>query len=152
MTNPYEQNPFEVLRLPPGTSPEQVVAHAARLRQRCPSDEELTAIRQAVQALTCRPEDRFLQEMLTHPRPDYQQPSLDQFRAAFRRAPKSTAQPVQSCPAFDLAEFAELLRPIIAEQYSMVLLPFAEVPNHEPVEEIQRQSVEACWKCLVESV
>ena len=55
-------NPFEALRLDPSASEEEAVKQAARLRQRAADEAELTAVRQAVQALTGRPEDRLLLE------------------------------------------------------------------------------------------
>ena len=44
-------NPFEVLHLDPSSSEEEIVKQAARLRQRAADEAELTAVRQAVQAL-----------------------------------------------------------------------------------------------------
>ena len=61
-------NPFEALRLDPSSSEEEVVKQAARLRQRAADEAELAEVRQAVQALTGRPEDRLLHALLTHPR------------------------------------------------------------------------------------
>jgi hypothetical protein len=85
MSNPYEQNPFEVLALDPAASDEQVVSQAGRLRQRALDEPQLTALRQAVQDLTGRPAERFLHQILTHPGPCYHWPASDRLRAAFRR-------------------------------------------------------------------
>ena len=85
MNHSHLQNPFEVLHLDPTASIEEVVAQAGRLRQRAAGEAELTAIRQAVQLLTGSNEERFVQAMLTHPRPCYSWPALERFRATFRR-------------------------------------------------------------------
>jgi hypothetical protein len=87
MIDPSHPNAFEVLRLDPGAGNEEVVAQAGRLRQRATEEQELTLLRQAVQALTGSAEDRCLEQILTHPDPRYHWPALDQFRAAFRRLP-----------------------------------------------------------------
>ena len=47
-------NPFEILRLDPSASEEEIVRQAGRLRQRATDGPALNAIRQAVQALTAR--------------------------------------------------------------------------------------------------
>src|SRR5262245_48959872 len=97
-------NPFEVLRLDPTASEEEIVRQAGRLRQRVTDEATLTAIRQAVQALTGRAEDRQLHALLTHPRPQWIAAELDRFAAAFRRPPAAdgTAAPV---PELDIEEF-----------------------------------------------
>lgn len=86
------KNPFEVLRLDPSASDEEVVRQGGRLRQRAADEETLAAIRQAVQALTANAEDRQLHSLLTHPRPCYRWPALERFAAAFRRPPVSDAE------------------------------------------------------------
>jgi len=73
-------NPFEALRMDPSASEEEIVKQAARLRQRAADEAELTAVRQAVQALTGRAEDRLLHALLTHPRPGHAAATLDKFR------------------------------------------------------------------------
>ncbi len=78
-------NPFEVLRLDPTASDEEVVRQAGRLRQRAADEAEVAALRQAVQTLTGRPEERRLHQLLTHPRPCYHHPALERFVTAFRR-------------------------------------------------------------------
>ncbi len=80
-------NPFEILRLDPCSTEAEIVAQAGRLRQRCTEEEQLTSIRQAVQALTSSAEERALWALLTHPVPEYVSPTLDRFIAAFRRPP-----------------------------------------------------------------
>ena len=147
MNNPYENNAFEALRLDPAASNEEVVAQAARLRQRAADEAELAAVRRAVQALTGRPEDRELHEALTHPGPCYHSPGTDQLRAAFRRPPPATGPP-DPTPPFDLAGFADLLRLLAGGHYDTLALPLGPVDDSEPPEEIHRQNVEARWQCL----
>src|SRR5262249_37567333 len=72
-------NPFEALRLDPTATEEQIVAQADRLRQRAADEAELAAVRQAVQALTGRAEDRLLHALLTPPRPAWLSPALERF-------------------------------------------------------------------------
>ncbi len=86
-------NPFEVLRLDPSASEEEIVRHAGRLRQRVTDEETLSSIRQAVQALTAQPEERRRLALLTHPRPEYAHPALDRLAAAFRRPPAARNRP-----------------------------------------------------------
>ena len=83
--NTSTRNPFEVLQLDPATPLDEVVRQAGRLRQRATDEAAVTAIRQAVQALTQSSEERCLHELLTHPAPEYHVPTLDCLRAAFRR-------------------------------------------------------------------
>src|SRR5262249_20222821 len=59
-------NPFDVLKLDPTSTDEEIVRQAARLKQRSTTDAELAAIHQAVQALTGKPEERRLHELLAH--------------------------------------------------------------------------------------
>lgn len=109
MSMPHD-NPFEVLRLGPTASAEEVVRQAGRLRQRAPDEAAVAAIRQAVQALTGRPEDRALLELLTHPGPRYEAPALEQFLAACRRLPPVDA-PSHVPADWGLDEFRALLEP-----------------------------------------
>jgi hypothetical protein len=150
MTNPNQPNPFEVLGLDPTTPNDQVVARAGHLRQRVTDEKEWTAIRQAVQALTGPAEERFIEEMLTHAQPCYHWPALERFRAAFRRPPSQACAQLPPCPPLDLSEFAQLLRPILADQWQPPELPLASVEANEPAEEIERQNIEALWQCLPE--
>jgi hypothetical protein len=130
--SPPASNPFEVLRLDPSASEEEVVRQAGRLRQRAADEQTLSAVRQAVQALTARPEERLLHQLLTHPRPRYHLPALDRFLAAFRRLPP--ADPASS--AFTETDLTEV----------MALLEPAE---GQPEDEVRRRAVEALWECLL---
>jgi hypothetical protein len=147
MTHP-PRNPFEVLRLDPAAPAEEVVRQAGRLRQRAADDAAMTALRQAVQALTGRPEERLLHELLTHPRPCYRWPALEAFIAAFRRPPLPAAAPPQPCPPLDLAEVEALLRPLACEELDGPPLVFQALPGGEGEEEIRRQTVEGLWQTL----
>jgi hypothetical protein len=148
MNNPYDNNPFEVLRLDPKTPAEQVVQHAGALRQQVSTEDELAAIRVAVQRLTGRPEQRRLHELFTHPDPCYRWPSLEAFQTSFRRLPPA---PVESldCPPLDVAEFAELLRQLAAEEWQMPPQPLEALGRAETSEEIQRHQVEILWQGLL---
>jgi hypothetical protein len=140
------QNPFEVLRLDPSADNEQVVAQAGRLRQRAAGEEEVNAIRQAVQSLTGSAEERFLHEMLTHPRAGYDWPALDRFRAAFRRAPPPPAG--EAPPNAD--KVALLLRTFLGGE------PHPAGPENSPrdngpqAEEADSESMEVAWRRLAE--
>lgn len=141
-------NPFEVLRLDPVASEEEVVKQAARLRQRAADEAELTAVRQAVQALTGRAEDRLLHALRTHPRPGHACPALDRFAAAYRRAPAASGEPPVA-PPLDLKEFAGLLQALLAEELELTPPPF-EAPAAAPdPDEVRRQTGEALWQSLV---
>jgi hypothetical protein len=91
MSNPTP-NPFEVLRLDPAATDEEAVRQAGRLRQRAADEAEVAALRQAVQTLTGRPDERRLHQLLTHPGPCYRWPALDRLVAAFRRPPAPTEE------------------------------------------------------------
>src|SRR5262249_8442500 len=105
---PTGPNPFEVLRLDPSATEEEIVRHAGRLRQRAADEAELPAVRQAVQALTGRTEERLLHALLTHLEPSYQSSALEKFAAAFRRPPAASSEAL-SCPPLDMEEFRALL-------------------------------------------
>ena len=141
-----DANPFEVLRLDPDSSEEEVVRQAGRLRQRATDEQSLNAIRQAVQALTGRAEERLLHALLTHPRPTHAWPALERFAAAFRRPPAATASPV---PPPDLNELAGLLRALLAEELELAPLPLEAVDAAEDAAEIERQMAEALWQSLL---
>jgi hypothetical protein len=141
-------NPFEVLRLDPATPTDEVVRHAGRLRQRATDEAAVAAIRQAVQALTGRPEDRQLHELLTHPAPCYSWPALERFTAAFRRPPLPAAEAPPACPPPDPAEVAALLRPLAAAELDAEPLPFEPVGAAEDRAEVVRQTVEGVWQTL----
>ncbi|HKB40106.1 MAG TPA: hypothetical protein VKD72_26960 [Gemmataceae bacterium] len=140
-------NPFEVLRLDPSASEEEVVRRAGQLRQRA-SEDELTAIRQAVQALTGRPEERVLHALLTPPKPTYHWPALERLANAFRRPPAVSATEPLMPPALDLDEFAALLRPLLLKELAPSPLPFEPPAVEEPEEEILRQTIDALWQLL----
>jgi hypothetical protein len=143
-----EINPFEVLRLDPTATEEEVIRHAGRLRQRATEEAVHTAIRQAVQSLTASAAARQLHSLMTHPRPGYQEETLDRFVAAFRRAPLPDASPVP-IPPVDLDEFAALVRAAAAGALDLAAGEFEGILAEEPAEEIQRQTVEALWQNLL---
>ena len=140
-------NPFEILRLDPSASEEEIVRQATRLKQRATTDAELTAIHQAVQALTGSAEERRLHALLAHPRPGYSTPALDGFVAAHRRAPVSTAAP-EPCPPLDQEEFDRLLRAAAAEELDLKPEGFEPVDPVDP-DDVRRQAAEAVWQSLV---
>ncbi|HZY89574.1 MAG TPA: hypothetical protein VFE78_32430 [Gemmataceae bacterium] len=146
--NDTGENPFEALRLPPTASEEEIVRQAGRLRQRATGEAALNAIRQAVQALTGRAEDRALLGLLAHPRPCYQWPALDKFAAAFRRAPAVEAG-AAACPPFDAEELTSLLLAAVAEELELPPAAFEVPAAAEDAAEIQRQSAEAVWQSLL---
>jgi hypothetical protein len=139
-------NPFEVLRLDPGASEEEIVRQAGRLRQRAADEGSLDAIRQAVQTLTSSADSRLLHALLTHPRPGHGSASLERFVAAFRRPP-ATAE--VAAPRFDEAEFLRLLFLRVAEGLESGPLPFEPSGSEEGPEEIQRQWAEAVWLSMI---
>jgi hypothetical protein len=143
-----EPNPFEVLRLDPSASEEEIVRQAGRLRQRAADEAERNAIRQAVQALTASPEARQLYALLTHPRPAWGDAALDRFAAAHRRAPASEVAPAL-CPPLDLEEFTALLCELTAEELRLQPLELEGIPAAEEPEEIRRQTAEALWQSLL---
>jgi hypothetical protein len=143
-----DKNPFEVLRLDPTASEEEIVRQAGRLRQRATDEAAHNALRQAVQSLTASAEARTLHAMLTHPRPAHQADTLDRFVAAFRRAPAPETSPAP-CPTLDLEEFTALVRALAAEEMEMPAAPFDGLPAVEAPEEIRRQTAEALWQSLL---
>jgi hypothetical protein len=147
MSNPSE-SPFEVLRLPPTATEEEVVRQAGRLRQRATGEAALNAIRQAVQALTGRAEDRALLALLTHPRPCYQWPALEKFAATFRRAP-AIEPGTAACPPFDAEELTSLLLAALAEELEPSPAAFEVPAIAEDGAEIERQTAEALWQYLL---
>ena len=140
-------NPFEVLRLDPSATEEEIVRRAGQLRQTA-TEEELTAIRQAVQALTGRPEDRRLFALLTPPGAVYEWPALERLEAAFRRPPPGAAREAVALPPLDLAEVAALLRPILLKELEDASLELEPPAITETAEEILRQTVEGVWAML----
>lgn len=141
-------NPFEVLRLDPSAGEEEIVRQAGRLRQRATDEATRNSIRQAVQALTARAEDRLLLSLLTHAAPGHRAPPLERFTAAFRRPPAPAAAR-SSCPPLDIREFEGLLKEKAAEEMELVPPPFEPIAEGETAEEIRRQTVEALWQSLL---
>jgi hypothetical protein len=141
------ENPFEVLRLDPAASEEEVVRQAGRLRQRATDEAALNAIRQAVQALTGRPEDRRLHALLTHPAPAYHSAALDRFAAAFRRPPQAAAP--GPCPPLDFQEFQALFYAQVCADLEMTPSPFEPVSGEEEPDEVRRQTAEVLWQSLL---
>jgi hypothetical protein len=141
-------NPFEILRLDPLATEEAIVRQAGRLRQRATEEATLNAIRQAVQALTARAEDRLLYSLLTHPSPGYHAPSLDRFKAAFRRPP-AIAGDAWACSSLDLKEFEGLIKEKCIEELELSPLLFEAITAGENIDEIGRQTAEALWQSLL---
>jgi hypothetical protein len=140
-------NPFEVLKLDPTATDEEIVAQAARLKQRAATDAEQAAIQQAVQALMSHPEARRLHVLLSHPRPTHTSAALERFIAAFRRPPVSTATPAP-CPELDREEFDRLLRAAAAEELDLKPEPFEPLDPVDP-DDVRRQAAEAVWQSLI---
>jgi hypothetical protein len=140
-------NPFEALRLDPASTAEEVVRHAARLRQRAASEADLTAVRQAVQALTSSDGERALYALLTHPRPGWRSPALEWLASTFRRPPAPTTVPAP--PPFDEAEFCDLLLSALAATLEPAPVPLEPMDDPESAEEIARQTAEALWQSLL---
>ena len=141
-------NPFEVLRLDPSVSEEEVVKQAARLRQRTADEAELTAVRQAAQALTGRAEDRLLHALRTHPRPGHACTALEKFAAAYRRAPAASGEP-PAAPPLDMSDFQRLLEDVLIEELDLTPPPFEAPAAEEDPDEVRRQMTEALWQSLV---
>jgi hypothetical protein len=141
-------NPFEVLRLDPTATEEEIVRQAARLRQRAPDEASLGTIRQAALALTGKAEDRQLRALLTHPRPAGVSPELERFVAAFCRLPAVTTAP-EPCPELDRDEFLRLLLAAAAEELEQPPAVFEPIAAADDAEELNRQWAEALWQSLL---
>ena len=141
-------NPFEVLRLDPEATEEEVVRQAERLRQRATDEASLGAIRQAAMTLTGNAEERHLHALLTHPHPGGASAVLDRFVAAFRRAPVVTAA-ATPCPELDRAEFLRLLLAAAAEELDEPPAAFELVESADDADELRRQWAEALWQSLL---
>lgn len=142
------ENPFEILRLDPSATEEEIVRQAGRLRQRATDEETRNAIRQAVQALTARVEDRQLLALLTHPAPRHRWPALERFATAYRRPPIPNKS-VEPGSTLDLNEFVGLLRELSAEELILIPSAFEQTSEGERPEELGRQSAEAHWQSLL---
>ena len=141
-------NPFEVLRLDPSATEEEIVRQAGRLRQRAADEATKNAIRQAVQALTANAADRLLFSLLTHAAPCHREPTLERFVAAFRRPP-TPSRAAEPCPGLDMEEFTGLLNVLAAEELELPALAFEPIAAREPSAEIERQTAEALWQWLL---
>ena len=142
------RNPFEVLKLDPSASEEEIVRRAGQLRQAAPDEETQTAVRQAVQMLTGRAAERALHALLTPPGPVHDWPSLERLEATFRRPPVSEQSTAAETPALDVAELAVIVRPFVIESLTDGPLPFEMPPIEETPEEILKQTLEALWQVL----
>lgn len=141
-------NPFEVLKLDPSATEAEIVRQAGLMRQRAADEATQTAVRQAVQMLTGRAEDRQLFALLTPPAPVHIWPALDRLEAAFRRPPQGMSSEPAATPSLDLAEVASLLRPLLAHELEAAPLPFEPPPVVESAEEILKQTIEGLWQVL----
>jgi hypothetical protein len=153
MTNPYGANPFEALRLDPAADDEQVVAHAGRLRQRATDETEVAAIRRAVQALTGRPEERWVHQLFTHPRPCYRWRSLERFVAAFGRPPAAPGEgrsddPGPAAAGLDLRKLALLLDPGGSGTADIRVTEGSQTCPGRMPEDVRRQLGQALLACL----
>ncbi len=118
-------------------------------RLRSATDEaSLGAIRQAAMALTGNPEEKLLHALMTHPRPAGASETLEQFAAAFRRAPTATVPPL-SCPELDRDEFLRLLLSAAAEELELPPAPFEMIGGVDDADELRRQWAEALWQSLL---
>jgi hypothetical protein len=143
-----ERNPFEVLRLDPSSSEEEIIRRATQLRRRESDETALAELRRAVQALAGRSEDRLLQSLLAHPRPAYDSAVIERLAAACRKRPPVAAQ-ASTCPPLDLNEFAAYLARWLSEELDTPPLPFESVDKGDEPAEIQLQSEEALWQSLI---
>jgi hypothetical protein len=141
-------NPFEVLRLDPTTPGAEVVRVAGRLRQQATDEATISAIRQAVQALTGAEEERRLHELRTHARPSYQWTGLEQFVVAFGRPPQPAEGPASTCFPSDLEELVAMLPPVLAQELAPLLQPREPTGTLNSPKEIRKQLIEALWRCL----
>src|SRR5262245_6636775 len=139
-------NPFEVLKLPPTATPEEIVRQGARLCQRSGDEGVRNAVRQAVRELTESDESRQLLALLTHPSPGYGGAELERLASSFRRPPQAQAAP-QPTPV-DVEEFRGLLLAAVAGEPPPVSLPLERVEAGEQADEIERQTGEALWQSL----
>jgi hypothetical protein len=142
------ENPFEVLKLDPMATEAEIVRQGGVMRQRAAGEEAQTAVRQAVQALTGRAEDRQLFALLTHAGPAHQWPALERLAAAFRHPPTGEQTAPVETPPLDLAEVAALLRPLLIQDLVDEPLPFELTPIDETPEEILKQTIEGVWQIL----
>jgi hypothetical protein len=141
-------NPFEILRLDPSATEEEIVRQAGRLRQRATDEATHNAIRRAVQALTASAKERVLFGLLTHASPRHHAPALERFVAAFRRPPTASNVP-EPCLPLDKEEFEGLVKKLIAEELELSPPAFEPIAAGEAATEIDRQTAEALWQSLL---
>jgi hypothetical protein len=141
------ENPFEVLKLDPSASEEEIVRRAGLLRQSATEDEQ-TAIREAVRTLTGRPEERQLHALLAYARPVHDWPEVERFESAFRRPPVAEAVTVSASAPLDLEEFTAMLRPLLLAELTEPATTIDSSPVAETKEEILRQTVEGLVQLL----
>jgi hypothetical protein len=144
-----DDNPFEVLQLPPTASEQEIVRQAARLCQRAGDESVRNRYREAARLLTADAGERALLALLTHPGAEHENADLERFQNTYRRPPASSAPPT-TCPTLDISEVRQLLAQALAAELELAPLPLAAaVESSEPEEEIARQTVEALWQGLV---
>jgi hypothetical protein len=140
------ENPFELLRLDPSVSDDEIVRQAGRLRRLAANEAALNAVRQAVQELTGPPDVRTRHALLTHPRPVYLAPALERLAAAFRRPPEAAPAP---CPPLDVGEFTDQLLAVVVSELAPTPLPLEPVAAGDDSAEVRRQMAEALWQALL---
>src|SRR5262245_56011617 len=104
------ENPFELLRLPPEASEDEIVRPGARLCQTAADTESRDGYREAVRLLTASPSESRLHALLTPPAPAPASSELARFQSAFRRPPAGEAAAV---PPLDQAEAVAILRGLL---------------------------------------
>jgi len=144
-----ERNPFEVLQLDPSASEEEIVRQAGRLRQRTADEAGVSAIRQAVQALTSSADQRTLHATLTFPGVQHEWPALERLKQTFRRPLAIPEEAPPPCPPLDRAAVAEFLWPLLVKELDMPPQPLPLPPLTDTPEEIGRQTIEGLWQLLL---
>ena len=144
-------NPFEVLRLDPAASEENIVRQAERLRQRTTDETVLGAIRQAAMALTSSQEQRQPARAADTSATRCRLPSGvgSPVRRRFPSAPAATA-PALPCPELDRAEFLRLLLNAAAEELDpppTAFEPIVAVADH--ADDRSRPWTPAVWQSLL---
>jgi len=139
-------NPFELLRMPPEATEEEIVRQGARLCQTAADDDARNAIREAVRSLTATADERRLHALLTPPGFTPAGKELDRFAAARRRAPAGAAVVV---PPLDHEEARAILRELLLAGLDQTPARLEPIPDAESPEEIARQASEAAWLSLL---
>lgn len=144
------ENPFEILRLAPTASEQEVMTQAERLCQRAGDEEARNRYREAARQLTATAEERELFALLTFPSAEHESRDLERFIAAHRRPPAGPLQEEKPVvPALDVDVVRGLVLQALAADLEPTPLPLAVVESGEPVEEINRQTAEALWQSLL---